>query len=86
MQIYRLYDWSGLTPADKVVTGTLISPSENNAVSQLISRSITPVSLFCRKRLVCSQKENSICCTLPAAGNITDVGITVTESAHTTGR
>ncbi|MEM7936824.1 type II secretion system F family protein [Morganella morganii] len=57
MQIYRLYDWSGLTPADKVVTGTLISPSENNAVSQLISQSITPVSLFCRKRLVCSQKE-----------------------------
>ncbi|MEQ5119434.1 type II secretion system F family protein [Morganella morganii] len=57
MQIYRLYDWSGLTSADKVVTGTLISSSENNAVSQLISQSITPVSLFCRKRLVCSQKE-----------------------------
>ncbi|MEM8010616.1 pilus assembly protein PilC, partial [Morganella morganii subsp. sibonii] len=57
MQIYRLYDWSGLTPVNRVVTGTLISSSENSAVNQLISQSITPVSLHCRKRLVCSQKE-----------------------------
>ncbi|MBW5405791.1 pilus assembly protein PilC [Morganella morganii] len=57
MQIYRLYDWSGLTPVNLVVTGTLISSSENSAVNQLISQSITPVSLHCRKRLVCSQKE-----------------------------
>lgn len=57
MQFYRLYDWSGLTSAGSVVTGTVISSSENNAVNQLISQSITPVSLCCRKRLACSRKE-----------------------------
>lgn len=57
MQIYRLYDWSGLTAVNAVVTGTLISASENGAVNQLVSQNITPVSLHCRKRLVCSQKE-----------------------------
>ncbi|HGY2266334.1 hypothetical protein [Morganella morganii] len=86
MQFYRLYDWSGLTSAGSVVTGTVISSSENNAVNQLISQSITPVSLCCRKRLTYSRKEKQYLLFYPATDNLTDIRITVTESPLAAGR
>nr|WP_242452204.1 hypothetical protein [Morganella morganii] len=62
MQIYRLYDWSGLTPVNLVVTGTLISSSENNAVNQLISQSITPVSLSAANGWSVHRRKNTTFC------------------------
>lgn len=57
MRIFRLYLWSGLTQCNQILSGTIISRTENEAIHQLISQSITPVSLRCHRRLVYSYKE-----------------------------
>lgn len=57
MRIFRLYLWSGLTQCNQILSGTIISRTENEAIHQLISQNITPVSLLCHRRLVYSYKE-----------------------------
>lgn len=57
MRIFRLYHWSGLTQLNQILSGTILSRTENEAMHQLISQSITPVSLRCHRRLAYSHKE-----------------------------